>query len=514
MFTGPKSSIVLAAVALLACAGPAVPPPVSAVEEIESTPPFAVGFRRVTRCSLNRTARSQSERSADCAGALIPVSMWYPAVASSELPTGGLSHYWEWRASDAGDRFAARRLGNFAEDVFDLPAQLGDLAWRTLDPETAARRDALLTEPPAHLRSRAMPGASPLAGRFPVVLYHHGAGGTAEENFALTERIAAAGFVVLAETFDDPTGPTAWSGHGLSSLRALDELRAFAATLDHARADRVHAIGHSAGAQSVLAYAALGRPLQSVVSLDSTYEIQSIAERENPVTTFMQEERRTSVIPTLIAAAAPVQNREYAETMESAVVTEAAITGLSHDGFTALGQLAAAIGHDESNPHSYEELITLVVDHLVASESGEPMPHRDWQHVELTRTSLGPLKCHWPALAVALRDGELASSPPCAAAELSDLQLERAVISLALDGVPLPASSVEFIERHGGLWAKIALAQHAAHGEDWCIAVTRTDRLLVEYGAAREGDVLVNYWLGRLQLASTRWRELGQCETR
>lgn len=511
-----RSSLVLAAaVAHLACEGPAVDPPTPAVEVIESPPdsaPFAVGFRRVDRCSLNRAPRSHFERSADCAGAIVPVAMWYPAVPLAEPPTGALSHYWEWRAEDAGDRFAARRFGNFAESVFACSAQLGDLAWRTLDPETAGRRDALLSDPPAHLRSHAIPGASPLAGRFPVVLYHHGAGGIPEENFALVERIAAAGFVVLAETFDDPTAPTAWSGHSQSSLRALDELRAFAATLDHARPDRVHAIGHSAGAQAVLAYAAIGRPLVSVVSLDSTFEYQSIADRQTSLGTFLQEERRTSVTPTLIAAGAPTNNREYAKTMESAVVTEATITGLSHDGFTALGQLAEAVGHDQSDPHSYEELATLVVDHLVASERGEPMPQRDWQHVALTTTSPGLLRCHWPALAAALRDGELPPTPPCSTAELRDVQLERAVLSLALDGTPLPASSVQFVDRHGGLWARIALTQHAAHGEDWCTAVTRTDRLLLEYGPARERDVLINHWLDELQLASTRWRALGQCD--
>lgn len=522
------SIVLTAALAHLGCEGPAVPPPESAAEEIESTPdpaapaaapavasmvpPFAVGFERISRCSLNRTPRSRSEQSADCAGAIIPVAMWYPAVATSELSTGALSHYWQWQAGHAGDRFAARRFGNFAEIVFARAAQLGDLAWRTLDSETAVRRDALLREPPAHLRSRANPGASPLAGQFPVVLYHHGAGGIPEENFALAERIAAAGFVVLAETFDDPTAPTAWSGHSPSSLRALDELRAFAATLDHARADRVHAVGHSLGAQAVLAYAALGRPLVSVVSLDSTYENRSIADRESPMATYVQEERRTSVIPTLIAAAAPARNREYAESMESAVVTEAAVTGLSHEGFTALGQLAAAVGHDPSEPHGYEELTTLVVDHLVASERGEPMPQRDWQHVVLTRTSPGSLRCHWPSLAAALRDGELPASPPCSTAERTDVQLERAVISLALDGTPLPTASVEFIDRHGGLWARMALTQHAAHGEDWCTAVTRSERLLLEYGPARERDVLIHHWLGELQLAATRWRALGRCE--
>lgn len=444
---------------------------------------------------------------------MIPVAIWYPAITTDAAPSGALSHYWEWRAADAGDRFAARRFGNFAEVVFARAAQLGDLAWRTLEPETAERRDALLTKPPAHLRSQAFPKVSPLAGPFPVVLYHHGAGGIPEENFVLAERIAAAGFVVLAETFDDPTAPTAWSGHSLSSLRALDELRAFAATLEHARVDRVHAVGHSAGAQAVLAYAALGRPLVSVVSLDSTFEYLSIDERESPMATFLKEERRTSVIPTLIAAGVPSKNRDYAKAMESAVVTEAAITGLSHEGFTALGQLAAAVGHDQSEPDSYEELTTLVVDHLVSSERGEPMPRRAWQHVELTTSSPGPLRCHWPTLAAALRDGlDPRGELPCSTAELSDVQLERAVISLAFDGTPLPASSAAFIDRHGGLWAKIALTQHAALGEDWCTAVARTERLLLDHGPARERDVLVNHWLGELELASTRWRALGQCE--
>ena len=117
--------------------------------------------------------------------------------------------------------------------------------------------------------------AAVAAGRFPVVLFSHGFGGFRTQSTFLTAFLAAKGMIVIAPqhpsrdlsaaltggTFDTEDPQT----HLLESLEFLEADTKFA---DHVDAERVAAIGHSAGGGTVLAVAADDR-IDGYVSMAS-----------------------------------------------------------------------------------------------------------------------------------------------------------------------------------------------------------------------------------------------------
>jgi predicted dienelactone hydrolase len=166
-------------------------------------------------------------------------------------------------------RMAATLL---AAGVLPVAAQVG-LQRLPLD---QGRMPALLWYPtaaPAQARAMgpftvtALPGAQPSPGRHPLVLISHGTGGNELGHAWLAQSLVAAGYLVLSvrhpgDNFQDRSGvndASYFAERPRQLSRALDELLAdarWAALID---AERVAAVGHSAGGHTVLALAG-GRP--------------------------------------------------------------------------------------------------------------------------------------------------------------------------------------------------------------------------------------------------------------
>ncbi len=101
-------------------------------------------------------------------------------------------------------------------------------------------------------------GAAVAAGRFPVLLFSHGLGGSPESYVAGTSRLAAAGFVVVAPAYPHtnsaakPVDPVDVIHQPADASAVLDAVLARDTTAGdplagHLRTDRVAALGHSAG---------------------------------------------------------------------------------------------------------------------------------------------------------------------------------------------------------------------------------------------------------------------------
>jgi hypothetical protein len=181
---------------------------------------------------------------------------------------------------------------------------------------------------------------APAIGRFPVVGYFPGAGGTFAENTTLFEYLAGHGYVVVSSLY-----PSADLRHlpnnrtepelAIADMQAL--LR-WSRSLPFADASRVGAIGHSFGAQIILEW--LGRddmPLAAFVSLDSTLEYTP---RDFPG----HKELRDRLLrlgrprtPGLLFArghGTPANFRTYDEYLLHAPRFEAAVQHVKHDDFT------------------------------------------------------------------------------------------------------------------------------------------------------------------------------------
>src|ERR1035437_11073477 len=91
---------------------------------------------------------------------------------------------------------------------------------------------------------------APAAGKFPVVIYHPGLGGTFDDNSVACEYLASHGYVVLSSAYQAADSSALnIDGDLATSLEDLNFLLRYAATLPFADVSKVAAMGHSYGAQ-------------------------------------------------------------------------------------------------------------------------------------------------------------------------------------------------------------------------------------------------------------------------
>ncbi len=259
----------------------------------------------------------------------ILVNTWYPA------DTGGtpMRHgdYLEVSAPDP-------RLTAFHEAIADyerrvICEQLVGAPPDELDPAGRAALEAHLATP--ILAARDAPAAP---GRFPVVIYHAGAGSSYEDNARLCEYLAAHGYVVIGSTFLAADGASFNVDARDASAEDVAFLLAHARTLPFADATRAAMIGHSAGAHATL-WTATGPDigLDALICLDTTQDYYSPA---NPLWRPMVERtlaRSDRITAPLLMAAEPHAIFDLADRLESAPRTYLTVPFVDHDSFISQG---------------------------------------------------------------------------------------------------------------------------------------------------------------------------------
>ena len=200
----------------------------------------------------------------------ILAGIWYPARAGGSARMA-FRDYLDLRGEDPRLADFPARLSKFTrsvvcEDLFEkkealLPKEEREEFERLLSSATFAQKDA----PPAE-------------GRFPLIIYHHGAGGTYEEDSVLFEFLASHGYVILSSAYQDvDSSDVGTADEATTSWRDMEALLRFAGTLPFVDTTRVAAMGHSLGAQRALGWSfEPGSALDAVVSLDSTIEYNQL----------------------------------------------------------------------------------------------------------------------------------------------------------------------------------------------------------------------------------------------
>jgi dienelactone hydrolase len=196
----------------------------------------------------------------------ILVSLWYPARPSAAAPMQ-YRDYLEIGSDNPLIAPFARHLEAFtrrtiAEEVLEeRPAKIdgaeaaGIKQW--LDARTYAIKDA------------------PVApGQFPLIVAHPGLGGTFEDNAVFYEYMASHGYVVIVAPYQSENAAYLNIDWDLDrSCKDMDFLVRYAKARPEFNLGAIGAIGHSYGAQAVLAWRAeKNSPLGAVVSLDSTVD--------------------------------------------------------------------------------------------------------------------------------------------------------------------------------------------------------------------------------------------------
>jgi dienelactone hydrolase len=236
--------------------------------------PHAVGYRVLYE--LDHTRRYDPEYVADPnqppahRPRPILICLWYPAQKTSAQPMA-YRQYLDVSSDDAQlAPFVQRLTHNIREVVCE--ETVGKVP-RKLTPVEAAAFERFLAT-----KTFAVKDAPAADGRFPVVIYHPGLGGTPEDNSVLFEYLASHGYVVLSSAYQDAdAGSVSCGGDLTCSFRDMECLARYARGLPYADADRLAAMGHSYGAYAVLAWAAEPcSALRAFIPLDSGLEYDTL----------------------------------------------------------------------------------------------------------------------------------------------------------------------------------------------------------------------------------------------
>jgi hypothetical protein len=271
----------------------------------------------------------------------IYICVWYPAQKSDAKPME-YRQYLDVSSNDALIAPFVKKLSRHVVNVVSDTTVGKEPANRT-PAETAAFERLLATS------TFAVKDASPAEGRFPVVIYHAGLNGVADDNSVLFELLASHGYVVLSSAYQNYYA----EGVGISSdlhtsFRDMEFLSRYARELKYADADRLGAMGHSWGAIAVLHWAALpDSPLRAFVTLDSGFEYAAIEDSGIEPLMFHMRTNKGNIR----AAALRFSGRSTLKTnfsflephLKYAPDYQAAVAGLTHNDYLNHGAIGPAL---------------------------------------------------------------------------------------------------------------------------------------------------------------------------
>ena len=295
---------------------------------------YAVGFRSLYQFDV---ARSYDEDYPAPGVTLVKkprpifLAIWYPAAAQHDVAMVYRDYFRAVSVDSPVPEFA-QRLRKFTRDMA-CEYMMGK-AFDSLTQEERVAWEGLLATP-----VYATQNVAAAAGRFPVVIYHPGLGGTFDDNAVACEYLASHGYVVLSSAYQAADSSILnINGDLATSLEDLSFLLRYAATLPFADISKVAAMGHSYGAQAMLGWRAQpNSPLDAVVFLDSTVEYRPLDDFAGFKAAL--ERNRNSAVPVVMFADRRRQPRfeSFDPYLQFAARYEAAVDGMEHNDFVSQG---------------------------------------------------------------------------------------------------------------------------------------------------------------------------------
>jgi dienelactone hydrolase len=329
---------------------------------------YAVGFRSLYQLDVARSY--DADYPAPGATAVkkprpIFLAIWYPAAAQHDATMDTSMVYRDYFRAVSVDSSVpefSQRLRKFTRDMA-CQYMLGK-AFDSLTQEERAAWEGLLATP-----VYAALNAAAAAGRFPVVIHHPGLGGTFEDNAVACEYLASHGYVVLSSAYQAADSSILnIDGDLATSLEDLNFLLRYAAALPFADLSKVAAMGHSYGAQAMLAWRA--RPnsaVDAVVFLDSTVEYHPLDDFANFKAAL--ERNRNSTVPVVMFADRRRNPRfeSFDAYLQFAARYEAGVDGMDHNDFVSQG----AVGKSDAVRRNYEAICEVILRFLDGHLKGD-----------------------------------------------------------------------------------------------------------------------------------------------
>ncbi len=325
---------------------------------------YGVGFRSLYQLDIARSYDADYP-----APGIVPVrkprpiflAIWYPAAPLQETAMGYRDYFRAVSVESPVPEFAAR-LRRFTRDQA-CQYMLGKEYDKLTDDERASWDGLLATPVFATLNVTAAPG------RFPVVIYHPGLGGTFDDNAVAAEYLASHGYVVISSAYESADSSVLNINGDLStSFDDLSFLLRYASTLPFADISKVAAMGHSYGAQAVLGWRARpNSPLDAVVFLDSTVEYRPLEEFVTLKAAL--DQNRNSTVPVVMFADARRKPRfEFFDPYLSfAPRYELTVDGMEHNDFVSQG----ATQKNDGVRRNYEAICAVILSFLDGHLKGD-----------------------------------------------------------------------------------------------------------------------------------------------
>jgi predicted dienelactone hydrolase len=236
--------------------------------------PHAVGFRSAWELDYGRVYNTTFTDKTTYASGKAPrpilINIWYPATKPADPKP---MRHRDYLAIESGDA----RLTRFASQLIDYERAVVCKEVMGKKTEKLTRMDPRLLDEFWNTPTASLRDAPPIDGKFPLVVYHAGAGSSFEDNSVLCEFLASHGYVVAGSAFQEQSGRSFNIDVKQGSSRDIEFLIAHARRLPYVDWNHIGLMGHSAGAQAALIYRSLGAsPVDALVSFDTTQDYSSL----------------------------------------------------------------------------------------------------------------------------------------------------------------------------------------------------------------------------------------------
>ena len=274
----------------------------------------------------------------------IIINIWHPAQAAKKDKPMSYGEYIKIQSQDV-------TLKHFLKRIEDYNAKNSSRYMFYSDSLNDDQKSKLVK----HLEQpiNVFKNATPAKGKFPLVIYHAGLGGTLNDNTVLCEYLASHGFVVMSGAFQANDYKHVDLNWDLErSTKDIDFMLNVIKDSPFIDFQNIAAIGHSYGAQAVLGYKAEDfSPISWLIILDSTLDYARDANPEGfgPLTEKIYRNIGNLNVPMMVfanpdAVFTVMDSLKYSDRIYYTFKSD-----LSHNEFTSLTSFAVLNGLQKRN---------------------------------------------------------------------------------------------------------------------------------------------------------------------
>lgn len=250
------------------------------------------------------------------------VGIWYPAHENAGSPYMNLEDYLEYPKQEKYVTLYDSMITEFHQIILKYGVNIsirGDREKPVLDEEQNKLFSDVLG-----ITVRAKRNLNPVKGKFPCIVYHHGAQSIPFDNNVFCELMASHGYIVISSTYNLPDerfgGLTTSTDDRFDDVSDIDFIVNFVKQVPSVDKTRLVAAGHSWGAQALLRHdnAKTEKSFRGIVSIHTTLEDKPLdyTKESWPEFQYMYDNQcERSTTPVALLAPLSWRSREKTDTL-------------------------------------------------------------------------------------------------------------------------------------------------------------------------------------------------------